>query len=186
MRGTPRDATLTGLMPELSDEEARRRFIKYNFYRTRYEGYDKLHGIKEDHPHSAVPKGKYMSRKMSGDDIQRHRHATKQGALPPAAARPPRAFAVSKVSFGGPVIKGARPHKQQTKGGGHGHEGHAKEGKEGGKEKSSRPASALQARKVIRPHAADASRVMRSLMEKSHFHLAFLYHSVDASMVDRA
>jgi len=159
MRGTPRDATLTALMPELSDEEARRRFIKYNFYRTRYEGYDKLHGIKEehhgeDHSHSAVPKGKHMSRKMSGDDIQRHRHATKQGAPPPAATRPPGAFAVSKVSFGGPIIKGARPHKQQKKGGGHAHEGHAKEGKEGGKEKSSRPASALQARKVIRLHAA--------------------------------
>lgn len=35
MMGTPRDATLTGLMPDMSDNEAMRRFIKYNFYRTR-------------------------------------------------------------------------------------------------------------------------------------------------------
>lgn len=162
MRGTPRDATLSALIPELSGEEARRRFIKYNFYRTRYEGYAKLHGIREDdgsdeNGHLAASTSKHMSRKMSSDDLQRHRHATKQGALPPAASRPSGAFSVSKVSFGGPVIKGARPHKQHKKG--VGEEGHVKVGKGSGSGKSSRPASALQARKVqSAPHSA-ATRV---------------------------
>ncbi len=104
--GTPRDATLTALMPSVNQDELRKRYVKYKYYSVNLITYAQVHGLAQDEaaPHMVYPSSK---RQLTQEHVQRHRHAVKAGSSVPSNARPPDAIVASKLHFSGPIVRRA-------------------------------------------------------------------------------
>jgi hypothetical protein len=102
--GTPRDATLSALIPGVDQDELRKRYLKYRHYSVNLITYAQLHGLAPEE--TAAPVAHVSSkRELTQEQVQRHRHAIKAGSSMPSKARPSQAMVASKLHFSGPILR---------------------------------------------------------------------------------